>query len=47
MLKSPANTRVCPQLEVGSFWSSSGKYLEVPLVGGGQEAGRLGGQGGP
>ena len=47
MLKSPADTRVCPQLEVGSFGAPVENTWKCPWLGVGQEAGRLGGQGGP
>ena len=47
MLKSPANTRVCPQLEVGSFGAPVENTWKCPWLGVGQEAGRPGGQGGP
>ena len=46
-LKSPANARVCPQLEVGSFGAQVENTWKCPWLGVGQEAGRLSGQGGP
>lgn len=46
-LKSPANARVCPQLEVGSFGAQVENIWKCPWLGVGQEAGMLSGQGGP